>query len=153
MLKRTCGILCSDTSIFKVLLCHINNFSYFTLINTWWREFDFSSYLFKFLYVRPQYIRSTMTMGLCFFMQNFCVFRIISILFREIFVLFFREIFIFIFSRNFRIIFGKLIKFSHFSRANEMQNFRETIFSLLRLPGFPRTYIFYRYPCRVVLQA
>ena len=26
----------------------------------WWREFDFSRYLFKFLSVRPQYIRSTM---------------------------------------------------------------------------------------------
>ena len=30
-------------------------------------EFDFSSYLFKFLSVRPQYIRSTMTMRLSIF--------------------------------------------------------------------------------------
>ena len=31
--ERTFGILCSDSSIFEVLLCHINNFSFFTLIN------------------------------------------------------------------------------------------------------------------------
>ena len=41
-------------------------------INVWWREFDFISYLFKFLPVRPQYIRS-----------------IFAIFFREIFSLFF----------------------------------------------------------------
>ena len=35
--------------ISEVSLCHINNFSFFTLINVWWREFDFTSYLFKFL--------------------------------------------------------------------------------------------------------
>ena len=33
LLKRTCGIICSYTSIFEVLSCHINNFSSFTLIN------------------------------------------------------------------------------------------------------------------------
>ena len=33
LLKRTCGNLCSDSSIFEVLLCHINNLSSFTLIN------------------------------------------------------------------------------------------------------------------------
>ena len=31
--KKTCGMLCSDSSIFEVILCHINNFSSFTLIN------------------------------------------------------------------------------------------------------------------------
>ena len=33
---------CSDISMFKVLLCHINNFSSFT-INVWWGEFDIGS--------------------------------------------------------------------------------------------------------------
>ena len=47
--ERTFGILCSDSSIFEVLLCHINNFSFFTLINVWWREFNFNSSLFKLL--------------------------------------------------------------------------------------------------------
>ena len=46
------------SEIFEVLLCHINSFSFFTLINVWWREFDLVSYLFKFLPVRPQYICS-----------------------------------------------------------------------------------------------
>ena len=95
MLKRTCGILCSDTSIFEVLLFHINNFFSFTFRNVWWREFDFSIYLFKFLYVRPQFIRSTMTIRLCIFRKILCF----SISFREIFALFF--------SRNFRIIFSQ----------------------------------------------
>ena len=103
---------------------------------------NFYSYLLKFLSDRPQYIRSTMTMGLCFFMQNFCVFRIISILFREIFVLFFREIFIFIFSRNFRIIFGKLIKFSHFSRANEMKKFSRNYFFPTPVARIPKDIYF-----------
>ena len=53
-------------------------------INVWWREFDFISYLFKFLPVRPQYIRS-----------------IFAIFFREIFSLFFFD-----FLRNFRLIFS-----------------------------------------------
>ena len=56
ILKRTCGILCSDSSTFEFLLCHMNNFFSFTLINVWWREFNFPNYLFKFLSVRPQYI-------------------------------------------------------------------------------------------------
>ena len=98
MLKRTCGILCSDTSIFEVLLCHINNFSSFTLTNVWWREFDFSSYLFKFLSVRPQYIRSTMNVRLCFFRKNL-------VFFRKIFVLFFREIFASSISQKFRMVY------------------------------------------------
>ena len=56
LLKRTCGILCSsESSIFEVLLCHKNNFSSFTLINVWWREVDFTSYLFKF----PNYFGSS----------------------------------------------------------------------------------------------
>ena len=66
MLKKK---LSSDTSIFEVLLCLINNFSSFTLIYVWWREFDFSSYLFKSLSVRPQYIRSIMTFSLKPYMQ------------------------------------------------------------------------------------
>ena len=101
MLKRTCGILCSDTSIFEILLCQNNNLSSFTVINVWWREFDFSSYLFKFLSVRPQYTRSTKIMRLCFF----CI---ILFFFREMFVLFFGEIF----ALFFRIIF--FAKFSHY---------------------------------------
>ena len=59
--KKSCGILCCDSSVIEVLLClFINNFSYFTLKNVWWREFDFSSYLFKFLSVNmctPMYSR------------------------------------------------------------------------------------------------
>ena len=47
------------TSIFEVLLCHINYFSPFTLKNVWRRDFDFISYLFKFLSV--------------FFPRNFCI--------------------------------------------------------------------------------
>ena len=108
-------------------------------INVWWREFDFISYLFKFLSVRPQYIRS-----------------IFAIFFREIFSLFFFDFlrnfrlifsltFALVFLRNFRFfcetdwseILWKNRKFSHFLRANEMRkyifflgkmrNFRETI--------------------------
>ena len=150
MPKRTCGILCSDTSIFEVLLCHINNFSSYTLINVWWREFDFSNYLFKFLSVDPQYIRSTMTMRLCIFAKTFVFFCIIFIFFCEIFVLFFVkfshflakflhyfrlffcEIFLFYFRENFaffRETDGSEIsrKFSRFSRTNEMQKQSEMV--------------------------
>ena len=35
-----------NSSIFKVLLSHLNNFSSDTLINVCWREFDFSSSIF-----------------------------------------------------------------------------------------------------------
>ena len=31
--KKTCGILCFDSSVFEVLLCHNTNFSSFTLNN------------------------------------------------------------------------------------------------------------------------
>ena len=57
LLRRTCGILCSDSSIFKVLSCHKSNFSSITLLNVWWREFDSTSYLFKFLSVRTRNFR------------------------------------------------------------------------------------------------
>ena len=73
--------------------CHNNNFSSFTSINVWWREFDFSSYLLKFLSVRPQYIRSTKTIRLCIFCPNFCVFSHNFHFFREIFALFFSHFF------------------------------------------------------------
>ena len=43
LLKRTCEILCSNISIFEVLLCRIINFSSFTLLNVWWREFNFTN--------------------------------------------------------------------------------------------------------------
>ena len=132
MLRRTCGILCSDTSIFEVLSCHINNFSSFTLINVWWREFDFSIYLNKFLSVRPQYIRSIMTMRLCIFCQHFCVF------FRIIFI-FSRNFRIFYFAKNFALFFSPFFakifafsnsrKFSHFSRVNEMRKKRFYLFA------------------------
>ena len=39
----------STLRTFEVLLCHINNFFCFTLINVLWRDFDFSSYLSEFL--------------------------------------------------------------------------------------------------------
>ena len=48
MLKRTCGILCSYSSIFEVLLCHINNFSsftYFTYFNTYVKPWLWASQL------------------------------------------------------------------------------------------------------------
>ena len=100
MLKRTCWILCSDISIFEVVLCHINNFSSLTLINVWWKELDFSSYLFKFLSVRQQYICST-------------------IFFAKFSFLFFSQNFRFIFSQNFLIIF-----FALFAKQIEVK-FRE----------------------------
>ena len=78
LLRRTCGILCSDSSIFEVLLCHLNKSSFFTFINVWWREFDFISYLFKFLPVHPQYIRSIFALFSLnvriIFSRNFCIF-------------------------------------------------------------------------------
>ena len=108
MLKRTCGIFCSDTAQYLKFYCHINNFSYFTLINVWWREFDFSSYLFKF--VSPQYIRSIMTIRLCVFV----FFRIISIFFAKFYIYFFAK-----FSHNF------FAKFSHyFFRISISRKFR-----------------------------
>ena len=68
-------ILCS---IFEVLLCHLNKSSFFTFINVWWREFDFISYLFKFLPVHPQYIRSIFALFSLnvriIFSRNFCIF-------------------------------------------------------------------------------
>ena len=105
------GTPCS--SIFEVLLCHINNFSSFTLINVWWREFDFSGYLLKFLSVRPQYIGSTMTMRLCIFRKIFVFYRIISQNFR------------FLFSRNFCFIYFEMFShnFSHFLRNRLKRNF------------------------------
>ena len=54
------------------------NFSSFTFINVWWREFDSNSYLFKFPSVRPKYIR-----------------------FRHIFTLFFAKILHFQYRENF----------------------------------------------------
>ena len=92
LLRRTCGILCSDSSIFKVLICHKNNFSSITWINVWWREFDSTSYLFKFLSVRT---------------RNF----------REMFALFISRNIQIIFSRKFFIFFAKQIK-AKFSRAD-----------------------------------
>ena len=106
-LQRSCGILCSDSSIFEVLLCHINNFSSFTLINIWWREFDFISYLFKFLF-KP---------------SKFCI------IIREIFALFFREIFAFFaiffgfFCENFA--FSSFAKILHFFAKEIDTKFRE----------------------------
>ena len=38
-------------------ICHKNNFSSITWINVWWREFDSTSYLFKFLSVRTRNFR------------------------------------------------------------------------------------------------
>ena len=50
--KINCGILYSaliaEYYVTYVLFCHINNFFSFTLINVWWRESDFTRYLFKF---------------------------------------------------------------------------------------------------------
>ena len=98
--------------IFEVLLCHINNFSSFTLINVWWREFDFSSYLLKFLSVRQQYILQPWLWSYVFFANFFAQFPFFSqnfrfiflqkfsLYFRIIFFAFVREIFAFSFSRN-----------------------------------------------------
>ena len=78
---------CSDSSWFEVLLCHMNNFSSFTLINVWWREFDFNSYRFKFFYVSH------------FFQEIFAIFS--QDFSREIFALFSLKIFR-IFAKQFK---------------------------------------------------
>ena len=48
------------TAQYLKFIFHIKNFSSFTLINVWWRKFDFSTYIFKFLSV---HIRSPTTMS------------------------------------------------------------------------------------------
>ena len=78
---------CYDISWFEVLLCHMNNFSSFTLINVWWREFDFNSYRFKFFYVSH------------FFQEIFAIFS--QYFSREIFALFSLKIFR-IFAKQFK---------------------------------------------------
>ena len=109
MLKR---ILCSDGSIFEVILYHINNFS--SLINFWWREFDFKSFLgfclSFFLSFHDFFV----------FLRNFCMF------FRKIFALFW--------SQNFRILCIIFAKFLHYSHANEMRKWSKMVekFLLLR---------------------
>ena len=70
---------CSDILLFKVLLCHINNFSFFTLINVWWREYDFNSYRLKFFYVSYFFLQNFHFTFFATFSHNF---------FYEIFVLF-----------------------------------------------------------------
>ena len=94
----------------KNLLFIETHFSSFSLINVWWREFDFSSYLFKFLSVRPQYICSTMTMRLCIFRKICVLFRIVFIFVCGIFVLFFCKIFAF-FAKFSHYFFRKIFAF------------------------------------------
>ena len=113
--KRTSGILCSDSAIFEVLLCHINNFSSFTVINVW-REFDFFSHLFQFLSVRSQRIRSTVIMSQPITSLNG---PIVAIFFCAKFSHFLRKIFAFSFYRKFCIFSLNRLKrnkrkFSHF---------------------------------------
>ena len=104
-LKRTCGILCSDTSIFKVLLCHY--FSSFTLINVWWREFDFSNLSFCLSVHNIHTFNHDYKAMYFFCKKKLWFFRIIFIFFAKFSFYFFREIF----ALFYRIFFAK---FSHF---------------------------------------
>ena len=66
LLKRTCGILNSGSSIFEVRI----SFIIIYLINVWWREFYFTSYLFKFMSVSPQYIRFSLKFRIFYFAKE-----------------------------------------------------------------------------------
>ena len=43
--KKTCGILCYESSTYEIWSYRINNFFSFTSMNVWWRKFYFSSNL------------------------------------------------------------------------------------------------------------
>ena len=111
-LKRSCGIQCSDSSIFEVLVCHINNFYSFTFINVCRGKFDFTIYLFKFLSVRPQNMRSTVIMSQPITRKNF-----------EFFTLFFVNFSHFLWNFRERTKCENEAKWSL-----KMRNFLETIF-------------------------
>ena len=126
--QKNSGILCSDSSIFEVLLCHINNFSSVTLINVWWREFDFTSYLLKFLSARALYICSTVIMSQPITRKNLLMDQ--SQHFTENFhIIFLGEIFALFFLRNFRIVFFcKIFRiFSPFLFRENFAFFREQV--------------------------
>ena len=115
-------ILCS---IFEVLLCHLNKSSFFTFINVWWREFDFISYLFKFLPVHPQYIRSIFAL----FSLN------VRIIFSRNFCIFYFEFFAEQIEVKFCEKSEKFCIFARLQNARMKRNFRETL--VLRETIFP----------------
>ena len=123
-MKRKLVEFALDTSIFEVLLCHINNFSSFTLINL----ISLAIFLSFCLTVHNTYVQPRLW-GYVFFAQMF-------VFFSHNFHFFLAKFSHDIFRENFEFSISR--KFSHFSRANEMrkrskmvaknENFRETIF-------------------------
>ena len=96
LLKRTCEILCSNISIFEVLLCRIINFSSFTLLNVWWREFNFTNAkLSHYLFAK---------------FSHYLFAKFSHYFFCEILALFLSLNFRIIFSRNFRIFSRNFVK-------------------------------------------
>ena len=76
LIPKNCGILCSDSSIFEVLLCHINYFSSFTKCLNFAHVFKNSVFFTKFSHLFTKFLH--------FFSLNF------RIIFCELFA-FFRE--------------------------------------------------------------
>ena len=118
MRKKTFGILCSKSSIFEVLLCHINNFSSFTLLNVLWREFDFSNYLFKFLSIHKS---SPMTLSRpiknsTFLAKISCFWHHFRLLSRNFYLFFFAKFFDYFFAKFSHIFREILAFFSEVSR-------------------------------------
>ena len=100
------------------------------------KKFDFSSYLFKFLSVRPQYIRSTMNMRLSIFRKNFVFFRIISIFFAKFSLYFFAKFSHYFFAKFSDYFVRKIFAyfFRIFSRNRLKRNFakKAKIFAFFR---------------------
>ena len=109
--------------IIEILLCHINNFSSYTLKHVWWKEFDFSVIFLSFCPSthKERIFWIDQSIFALFFSQNFrIIFRIFLRNLHIIFSHFSRNICIFVI-----LFFAKQIKAKFLEKKENFRIFRE----------------------------